>query len=57
VCRRLIALSALASAAIVRPRRVVRMYPSSSGEIDAATASAAFGSSNVSVMRARAFIG
>jgi len=33
------------------------MYPSSSRETDAATASAVFGSSNVSVMRARAFIG
>jgi len=33
------------------------MYPSSSRETDAATASAALGSSNVRVMRARAFIG
>jgi len=33
------------------------MYPSSSRETDAATASAAAGSSNVRVMRARAFIG
>jgi len=57
VCSRLLALSALASAAIVRPRRVVRMYPSSSRETDAARASAAAGSSNVRVMRARAFIG
>jgi len=57
VCSRFIALSALASAAIVRPRRFVRMYPSSSRETDVATASAVAASSNVSVMRARAFIG
>ena len=54
--RRLIAPSADAVATRVRPRCVVRMYPSSSRETARATAWAVAASSNESVIRAIDFI-
>ncbi len=48
--------SAFATAVIVRPRRVVRMYPSSSSDTDFATASAVAVSAKLRTIRARAFM-